>query len=461
LDSYADPAFFVDGGKLYLTFGSSLNGGISIVQLDPRHHFRAVTGPTELMHANYLEHGWERSGAENLGARMSEGFRVPPYIEGSWMTRYDGVYYLQYSAPGTVWKSYADGVYTSRSLMRGFKYAPYSPFSYKPGGFIGGAGHAGTFQDKAGNYWRVVTMIISVAHKFERRLGILPAGFDADGVMRTDTYLGDYPQYLPGVVRYPLDGNRTTWMLLSGGKRATASSALPDHPSNLAFDEDIRTQWSARTGDPGEWLVVDVGHQARINALQLNFGEQDTRVVDRAATGAQQYVVERSDDGAHWTMLLNRSRSTRDAPHAYVQLEQPVTTRYVRLTNVRTAAGGKFAVRDLRLFGSSDVHLPDRVDAFTVRRNADDDRSVTITWGRSPRAHGYVVRFGIRPDKLYANHQIGDITSLTMNSLNRGVPYYFTVDAFNEGGVTRGRIVAPGTASTPKTALLPVPRQRR
>ncbi|MEO5816193.1 MAG: hypothetical protein ABIT20_13030 [Gemmatimonadaceae bacterium] len=77
------------------------------------------------------------------------------------MTKHDGTYYLQYAAPGTVWKSYADGVYTSRSPTSGFTYAPYSPFSYEPGGFAGSAGHSGAFRDKAGNLWRVTTMDVS------------------------------------------------------------------------------------------------------------------------------------------------------------------------------------------------------------------------------------------------------------------------------------------------------------
>ncbi|HEY7236829.1 MAG TPA: family 43 glycosylhydrolase [Gemmatimonadaceae bacterium] len=453
LASYADPNLWLDDdGKLYLSYGSSLNGGISQVQLNPHDNFRVVAGPVELMHADYDHHGWERSGPDNLGATMSEGFRIAPYVEGSWMTKHDGTYYLQYAAPGTVWDSYADGVYTSRSPMSGFTYASYSPFSYKPGGFVGSAGHGGTFQDAAGHWWRVVTMDISVAHKFERRIGIVPAGFDADGVVRADTYLGDYPQLLPGVASNPLDHNATGWMLLSAGKRATASSSLEGHEARLAFDENIRTQWSARTGDAGEWLAVDLGRPERIHAIQLNFGEQDTRVpTSRAETGAAQWVLERSDDGARWTMLVDRHDATRDAPHAYVQLDTPVTARWLRVTNVRTAAGGKFAMRDLRVFGVSDALPPTAVKHFNVTRSIPDDRSVTLAWERVVGATGYVVRFGIARDKLYTSWQVGDIDRLTMNSLNAGVPYWFAIDAVGEGGVTRGPVIAADTSALPTT----------
>ena len=450
LASYADPAFFLDDdGRVYLYHGSALDGAISVVELDPRQGFRVVRGPFELMRANHAEHGWERSGPENLGAVMSEGFRIAPYVEGAWMTRHAGTYYLQYAAPGTVWKTYADGVYTSRSPVGGFAYAPYSPFSYKPGGFAGSAGHSGLFRDRAGNYWRVTTMIISVAHKFERRLGIFPAGFDADGVLRTDTYLGDYPQYLPGVVRRPLAGNRTGWMLLSGGQRASASSTLDTLRPELAFDEEIRTWWSARSGEPGEWLAVDLGAVASVYALQLNFAEQDARAFGRDTTTYHQYLVEASRDGRTWWPLVDRRASRTDAPHAYLPLDRPVRARHLRVTNRHVSGGGRFALRDLRVFGRGEVALPAAVASLAVQCG-EDPRGATLRWSRAARARGYVVRFGLAPDQLHASYQVGDVTTLALNSLNRGVTYYFTVDAFNERGVTRGRVVraaeaGPGT----------------
>jgi hypothetical protein len=447
IGEYGDPSLFLDDdGRLYLYHGLGLNGSISVVELDPHDNFKVVSGPTKLMTANYLDHGWERSGEDNLGATMTEGFRIGPFVEGSWMTKHDGTYYLQYAAPGTVWKTYADGVYTSRSPTSGFTYAPYSPFSYKPGGFAGSAGHSGEFRDKAGNYWRVTTMDISVLQKFERRIGIFPSGFDADGVMRVNTYLGDYPQFLPGVVRSPLDSSRTNWMLLSVGMPATASSQDDKHPTEHAFDEDIRTQWSARTGNAGEWLRVDLGAPSELRALQVNFGELDMKSFGRETDTHQQYVVEGSVDGKRWSMIADRSKNTRDAPHEYIELASPVSARYVRITaSNATPAGGKFGVRDLRIFGRSSTAAPPEVKDLRVARNADDERTATLSWTKVPRAHGYIVRFGIAPNKLYGNFQVGDVSTLTMNSLNKGVKYYFVVDALGVGGVTKGTIVRRGT----------------
>jgi hypothetical protein len=438
---YADPMLFLDDDRrLYMYFGASFDGGISVVELDPKQNFKEIFGRVQLMKANSAEHGWEGSGEDNLGYIRGGVNRVEPFIEGAWMTKYNGTYYLQYSAPGTIWKTYADGVYTSKSPNKDFVYQPYSPFSYKPGGFIGSAGHAGTFRDKTGNYWRVATMVISVAHKFERRLGIFPAGFDADGVMRTNTYLGDYPQFLPGTIKNPLDKNLAGWMLLSFGKKATASSTLENRPVENAFDEDVRTVWSAESSAKGEWLSIDLGTISNINALQINFAEQDSTAKGRAPEIYRQYVLEISDDGKNWKTLVDKSENRKDAPHDYIEFSKPAKARFLKLTNLR-AASGKFAVRDLRVFGNAARAKPAAVKNFTVRRNPNDGRKAVLNWQSSPNADGYTIRFGISPKKLYGSYQVNKGNSLSMNGLNKNVEYYFAVEAFNAGGVTESRRV--------------------
>ena len=58
------------------------------------------------------------------------------------MTKYNGKYYLQYAAPGTEFNVYADGVYEGDSPLGPFHLAKNNPYSFQPGGFITGAGHA-------------------------------------------------------------------------------------------------------------------------------------------------------------------------------------------------------------------------------------------------------------------------------------------------------------------------------
>ena len=179
------------------------------------------------------------------------------------MNKIGGVYFLQYAVPGTQWKSYADGLFTSRGPLGPFAFAKHAPFSHKPTGFAAGAGHSSTFLDAAGGgLWHIGSATISVRFAFERRLGIYPARLVA-GELSVDTYLGDYPQPLPG--RVPPQPHAASpsgasprvprWMLVTYNKTASASSVravrsgappagdLPNQSftPDRAFDEDIRT----------------------------------------------------------------------------------------------------------------------------------------------------------------------------------------------------------------------------
>jgi beta-xylosidase len=121
-----------------------------------------------------------------LGVLRRNKLEINPWIEGAWMTKHKGIYYLQYAAPGTEFKSYADGVFTASKPTGPFVYAPYSLFSHKPTGFITAAGHGDMFQDKQGKYWKVATMFVGGASDMDRRVGIFPATFDEDGQLHAD-----------------------------------------------------------------------------------------------------------------------------------------------------------------------------------------------------------------------------------------------------------------------------------
>jgi len=211
---------------------------------------------------------------------------LDPFIEGSWMTKHHGKYYLQYGAPGTEFSGYADGVTVANNPLGPFFNSQSDPLSMKLGGFARGAGHGATFQDNQKNYWHVSTIMLSVKNNFERRIGIWPAGFDQDDLMYCNTAFGDYPHYLPSA---KLNGDRasgaasiseaksgsiaatpflnttpasnyfTGWMLLNYNKPVKVSSTLGSYTANNAVDEQMKTYWSAATGNTGEWIESDLG----------------------------------------------------------------------------------------------------------------------------------------------------------------------------------------------------------
>ncbi len=440
LKGYPDPDIFVDDdGRLYLYFGCDSNGSIQVVELDPQHEFKVIKGPVTCFPADYVHHGWEVAGEENRGNPNADGSKqMAPWVEGAWMTKHDGRYYLQFSAPGTQFKVYADGVYTATNPMGPFEYAPYSPFSHKPTGFIGGAGHSSTVKADGDNYWHITTMTISVRDMFERRLGLYPAAFTPDGQLFCNTYLGDYPQFVPGFEKNPAENNSPGWMLLSYNKPATASSVLEQFPARYAFDEDIRTWWSATSGKSGEWLQVDLGKPCRIEALQINFADQGMTNRGRMYDDSYRYYVQTSDDGRAWQVCLNRSDNRRDSPHDYSQLDEPVTARYVRLVNVHMPGNGLFSVSGFRIFGNGLGNAPTEVKGLEAVRDSADPRQVHVSWKPVQGADFYIIRYGIARDRLFNNYQVYKSNHFDINSLNVATSYYLTVDSVNDCGNSRG-----------------------
>jgi hypothetical protein len=428
-----DPMLFPDDdGRLYYYGGCSNQNPIIGAEIDPA-TLNIIDKPVALIGGNREKYGWEVRGDYNTA------YEELPWIEGAWMNKYNGKYYLQYAAPGTEFKGYNDGVYVADKPLGPFTLANHNPFAYKPEGFAAGAGHGSTFCDIYGNYWHIGTVTISSRHGFERRLALFPTFFDRDGEMYAWTGFGDYPMIMPDKKISAPEGLFPGWMLLSYNKKVEASSALDGFPEKNATDENIRTWWSAATGDKGEYFSVDLGEISDIYALQINFADHDAELSGRSDNIYYQYVIEHSVDGKKWKPLLDKSLSDGDVPHDYIQLEKPVKSRYVRITNHRVPSG-KFSLSGFRIFGKGSQEAPQAVSSITVER-PNDRRSVKLSWEKVKEATGYNVRFGIHKDKLYQNYTVYGQNTLTINALNADRTYFYTVDSFNEGGITRSETI--------------------
>ena len=406
----SDPDLFLDDdGKLYLYDGCSDKTPIYGSELNPQ-TFKVLQPRVGLFNSNRAIHGWENRRPYNEIAPPAvdaANHKVAPYIEGSWMTKVNGRYFLQYAAPGTELPNYADGAYVGDHPLGPFTYMPANPFSYRPTGFAVGSGHGSTFKGALGDYWHIATAAISVRDIFERRLVMYPTKFFDDGQMAANTYLGDYPQYVPTAKTGAFESNSPGWMLLSLNKPVTVSSQLPDHPAANAVDENIKTWWSAATGNAKEWLQVDLGAQDRIEAVQSNFADQGSTTLGRLPAGdAYQYVIEASPDATHWTTIVDQRNNQRDAPHDYEPLAAPVTARYVRITSLHDPAGMLFSLTGFRIFGIAPGPVPATVQGIAATRDPQDGRCAKITWQPTTGAEFYIVRYGVRPDRLFSNYQI-------------------------------------------------------
>ncbi|WP_082316511.1 family 43 glycosylhydrolase [Mangrovimonas sp. ST2L15] len=444
--------FIDDDGKAYLYWGSSNVHPIQVKMLNRDDRFLETGVRKELINLVEDEHGWERFGENNFHPTLKEG-----YMEGASMTKHNGKYYLQFAAPGTQFNVYADGVYVGETPLGPFTYMKNNPMSFKPGGFTNGAGHGITVKQTNGQYWHFATMALASNSQWERRLCMFPTFFDTDGLMYSNTSYGDYPRYAPS---HPTKaGEHNGWMLLSYKGDATVSSSLKqimkftsnddevkvtelpvetnakgEIISKVFTDENPKTFWVSEANDDKQWIKIEMVNPGKVHAFQLNFHDYETGIYTRTEGLKHQFVIEVSEDGEQWQTVVDRSQSDIDAPNAYIVLDDPVQAKFVRYKNIKVP-GANFAMSEFRVFGLGLGEKPKKVEGFNIEREKDR-RDATFKWNAVNGAQGYNIRWGIAPDKLYQSWLVYDTNEHFMRCLDRDTPYYFTIEAFNENGIS-------------------------
>ena len=424
-----DPSFFTDDdGRFYMYNGSSNRWPLYGVELD-RKTFKPIGTRKELFGLDSWRYGWHRFG-EYMDDTFLDGF-----LEGAEMVKHNGKYYFQYAGPGTEFSGYADGVAVGDGPLNYFQNQS-DPLSMKAGGFARGAGHGATFQDNQKKYWHVSTMVVAVKNNFERRLGIWPAGFDKDDVMYCNTAFGDYPHFLPGDMIDHKQSRFTGWMLLNYKKPVQVSSTLgSQYNANNAVDESIKTYWSAASANKGEWIQTDLGQTSTINAVQINYADQDVSFLGKTLNEQHQYLLYYSLDGKKWNVLIDKSANKKDVPHDYIELEKPIQARYIKLENIHIPSG-KFAISGLRVFGNGNSTKPEAVKDFYVLRTEKDKRSAWLKWSPVDNAYAYNIYFGTDPDKLYNSIMVHDANDYYYKGMDSKKTYYYKIEAINENGVS-------------------------
>ncbi|EDP94307.1 family 43 glycosylhydrolase [Kordia algicida OT-1] len=444
--------FIDDDGKSYLYWGSSNLHPIRVKMLNKDDRFLETGVRKELINLVEEKHGWERFGENNFHLTLKEG-----YMEGASMTKHKAKYYLQYAAPGTQFNVYADGVYIGDSPLGPFTYMKNNPMSFKPGGFTNGAGHGITVKQTNGQYWHFATMALASNAQWERRLCMFPTYFDEDGLMYSNTSYGDYPRFGPN---HPTKaGEHNGWMLLSYKGKVTVSSSLKQImkftsnddevkveelpkkinaegqlTANVLTDENPKTFWVAEANDDKQWITIELLNEGTVHALQLNYHDHESGIYTRVEGLQHQFTIETSEDGTNWKTVVDRSQSTIDAPNAYLVLDKPVKAKFVRYNNIKVP-GNNFAMSEIRVFGLGLGEVPSEVANFKINREKDR-RDASFSWDAVEGAQGYNIRWGIAPDKLYQSWQVYDTNTHFMRCLDSDTPYYFTIEAYNENGIS-------------------------
>jgi len=325
---FFDPAFFVDDDdRVYLYYAGGGTGGVYGVELDPDNLIK-VLGPKKHFFKFESSHIWERYGNRNEYSDMS-------WIEGPWMTKRNGTYYLQYGAPGTDWKTYAVGVYTGKSPLGPFEYYEGSPILLHRNGMINGVGHHSIVEGPNETVWAIYTVLYRNRNRrVERRIGMDPVGFDEQGnmIIRGPS---ETPQWAPGVKANPWQGNDSGSYQLSEDKNYIVSSEAPGQDAPYAFDNNIRTFWAASDEDAEPSLTLDLGAESSqayiVDSARILFTLPRGLRRQNSAPRIRQYKIEVSSDGETFTTVVDKTANEQDNAVEFDEIE-PIKCRHVRLT---------------------------------------------------------------------------------------------------------------------------------
>lgn len=353
--------FIDDDNKPYLYYPGRGVTGIFVVPLDPN-DLTKFAGPPKHLFAFNKDHVWERYGEMNEYTDVS-------WIEGPWMLKHNGTYYLEYSANGTQWKTYAEGYYTAESPTGPFTYAPNNPLLRRTDGLVTGTAHGSIVEGPDGHRWQFYTIVLSNPPG-GRRVGMDPIGFDKDGNM--SVRITDTPQWAPGVVADPAkDGDSGSIPVSINKVRAMRaqsrySSQQPGHDAAYAVDNSSGTWWEPDPTDAQPALTLDLGPATQFDAVQL-FTIDSMRLMfrgggrfgRRAATtdNAYQYKIDVSTDGETYTTVLDQSAN--DVPRNTIFEEIPPTQcRFVRLTMINWPRATPLGIIEFTVFGKPAGSLP-------------------------------------------------------------------------------------------------------
>ncbi|WP_354638539.1 discoidin domain-containing protein [Kitasatospora camelliae] len=130
--------------------------------------------------------------------------------------------------------------------------------------------------------------------------------------------------------------------LISQGKAATASSTEgPSYAAGKAFDGSTSTRWASAEGEDPQWLRVDLGGNAAVSRVKLNW----------EAAYAKAYRLEVSADGATWTAVAEEKAGnggTDDWPALGAK------GRYVRMYGTARGTSYGYSLFEMQVYGVPD-----------------------------------------------------------------------------------------------------------
>jgi hypothetical protein len=362
--------FIDDDNTPYLYYPGRGVSGIYVVRLDPNDITR-FSGPVKHLIRFNKDHIWERYGEMNEYTDVA-------WVEGPWLQKYNGIYYLQYSASGTQWKTYAEGYYTAKSPMGPFTYAPNNPLLRKTEGLVTGTAHGCIVEGPDGNLWQFYTIVLSNPPG-GRRIGMDRITFDKDGNMSVK--VTETPQWAPSAASKKVrDDNESLPVTINKVRAMNALSKFSSEQAGryaaYAVDNSSGTVWEPLPTDTLPTLTIELSPATRFDVVQLftidgfrlmfsggrrgfgrpsaatNPGTQQQPVLD-----IYQYKIEVSMDGQTFTTALDQTKNTISRNTIFNEIPQ-VKCRFVRLTLTNWPKATPLGIIEFTVFGKPADSLP-------------------------------------------------------------------------------------------------------
>jgi hypothetical protein len=201
-------------------------------------------------------------------------------------------------------------------------------------GTVRGGGHGSIVEGPNSTLWCFYTVNVGYEGDMERRLGCDPAKIDAEGNLVVP-HLSEVPQYVPGVLENPADGNETGDDILSARQGYAVSSYIEGWNPVYANDESILTWWRPALEDKNPWYVVPLKGNYNVDAFRIIWKELNAdKNVPLTEKCPIDYIIEVNDGdpGAadQWVKVYERKGKTEIID--YVSLGKEVKCQFVRVT---------------------------------------------------------------------------------------------------------------------------------
>jgi hypothetical protein len=345
IPGFIDPMLFSDNdGRLFYYWGCTPSSGIWGMELNADNPTKVISAPAELIPFRPSEFPWEAVGEWNQDPNRG-------WMEGAWMLKRNGKYYLTYCAGGTENRTYAMGCYVSDSPLGPFKPQKRNPILRTIDGLVTGAAHGCVVAGANDELWAFYTVRAGVVHAFERRLGMDRAAIDENGelIVYGATSL---PQWLPGSVNS--NTPHTGWLPLNDDMQTIGSSNATNLEGRFAVDDEMRTWWQPDSEDDHPTLTTSFLSPATINATRVIWRDVGMDSNNGIKPGPIGYRIEVETKKDQWTTIIDRTSSIEDLLVDYRECP-PTTGARARLVITQWPQGITPAVAEFTLFGNTIV----------------------------------------------------------------------------------------------------------